>query len=765
MSDGIVGLPAGAQVKPIQGLPAGAQVKPIQATAPAAAAPPAGNVPPPPGTPDGPAMPVPAGLQGAQTEAEQVTPDADRGAAQGVKRGAKTLVHLPVDLVKTAFMPPQNPEEQAIVDGHGGQGQMALALKRALLDPAVRQWALADSYDARAKNEDEYTANNAVTGTKHLANAHRIGAAVPLVGPMAADAVDRAVGQNDPHGALSEVETQLAGGELAAQLPKGVSKVGGKIAKTVEHNVAGDVAKGAVKTAESGVATATEKTAALEQQQAAARAQQSKAEFNQAQKVAAAKQKSPSTVADIAVDSTRRHLEEINKTRKPAQAPAETTAQPKTTVNGSGESAASQEAVSRVASEKTNGIKRVKITKGGQEVPLVGVDAVDARAGKGETIVKRYADGREEIQDQGAGANYRGPKPGAAPTAAAPKLDPVDIGKETANVRTFRDGAAAIEKAAAPAYEAIDHATNGEFSRIRQVIKDNKEALYRDPNAAAASGNKQFSARQELDLYNKEMDKLFERNSDKISKTDLDVANRSWHTAKVMDDIHSAVDNAMSAPARAEQAGVTRTLDGGKLNKNLRTLLDDRRSQVEVEQAIGKPGLDNLHRLADATSTPKKAANFEEVMRNVAMEMQKAELAASKGKLASAKAEASKYAPTETGHAAWMKFIVHKGIVTGAGSVVGHMVGGPTGATAGATTALAMDVAMQRALHSPRVGKMMADAAATGANAKVYAPLIYRAIIAGEGATQEQEKPKPSAARAKAGNTAMKTAESALSGK
>jgi hypothetical protein len=46
--------------------------------------------------------------------------------------------------------------------------------------------------------------------------------------------------------------------------------------------------------------------------------------------------------------------------------------------NGSGESAASVEAINRASSEKAQGIKRVVIdTRSGAERPLIGADAVD----------------------------------------------------------------------------------------------------------------------------------------------------------------------------------------------------------------------------------------------------------------------------------------------------------------------------------------------------------------------------------------------------
>jgi hypothetical protein len=68
------------------------------------------------------------------------------------------------------------------------------------------------------------------------------------------------------------------------------------------------------------------------------------------------------------------------------------------TPNGSGESAASMEAINRTASEKAQGIKRVRIdTRSGNEMPLFGTDAVDAKAGPYDVIVQRTPQGDVEL--------------------------------------------------------------------------------------------------------------------------------------------------------------------------------------------------------------------------------------------------------------------------------------------------------------------------------------------------------------------------------
>lgn len=77
-------------------------------------------------------------------------------------------------------------------------------------------------------------------------------------------------------------------------------------------------------------------------------------------------------------------------------------------VNASGESSASQEAISRLASEKSSSTQRVKIdTRSGRETPLIGVDAVDAKVQPHEVIVMRSPKG-ETLVDKGATARYKG---------------------------------------------------------------------------------------------------------------------------------------------------------------------------------------------------------------------------------------------------------------------------------------------------------------------------------------------------------------------
>lgn len=71
-------------------------------------------------------------------------------------------------------------------------------------------------------------------------------------------------------------------------------------------------------------------------------------------------------------------------------------------LNASGESAASLEALNRLASEKAAGMQRVRMGPGGKTTPLIGPDAVDIVPRAGEAI-GYLKDGLFQLLQAGAG--------------------------------------------------------------------------------------------------------------------------------------------------------------------------------------------------------------------------------------------------------------------------------------------------------------------------------------------------------------------------
>ena len=90
--------------------------------------------------------------------------------------------------------------------------------------------------------------------------------------------------------------------------------------------------------------------------------------------------------------------------------------------NASAESGASLEAISRTRNEKASGVQRVRIdTRTGKETPLIGPEAVDAKAGPYDRIVSRQANGTETTLNEGAKAL---PTKGQPASKAAEEVHP-----------------------------------------------------------------------------------------------------------------------------------------------------------------------------------------------------------------------------------------------------------------------------------------------------------------------------------------------------
>src|SRR5690242_19406161 len=99
--------------------------------------------------------------------------------------------------------------------------------------------------------------------------------------------------------------------------------------------------------------------------------------------------------------------------------------------NASAESDASLEAIKRARRERRNGIQRVRIdTRSGQETTLIGPEALDAKPGPFDRIIKRYADGREELVAEGAQARPVTPAAQARPAREEePEVGIHDLGE------------------------------------------------------------------------------------------------------------------------------------------------------------------------------------------------------------------------------------------------------------------------------------------------------------------------------------------------
>lgn len=137
-------------------------------------------------------------------------------------------------------------------------------------------------------------------------------------------------------------------------------------------------------------------------------------------------------------------------------------------VNASGESAASQEAINRAASEKAQGIKTYVVdTRSGVRRPLLGIDAADHNPGPYEKVIQVGKDGQETELASGARARRTGVmKQGASALAGRPSFfEQAASEAERPDVPTF------YSKAEQVIGEKVPNNASGE--QISALLKNN----------------------------------------------------------------------------------------------------------------------------------------------------------------------------------------------------------------------------------------------------------------------------------------------------
>lgn len=129
----------------------------------------------------------------------------------GAWEAAKNVLRAPGDIVASAA--PQTPAEAASFGAGGPLGMAASAAKN------VFQHTVVDPLQAHAEQSRRMTAIAQTTGNpdaQHLANMHAIASGVPILGPMAANLVQRWM-LGDKYGALGEGAGYVAAPEVTAK--------------------------------------------------------------------------------------------------------------------------------------------------------------------------------------------------------------------------------------------------------------------------------------------------------------------------------------------------------------------------------------------------------------------------------------------------------------------------------------------------------------------------------------------------------------------
>jgi hypothetical protein len=291
-----------------------------------------------------------------------------------------------------------------------------------------------------------------------------------------------------------------------------------------------------------------------------------------------------------------------------------------------------------------------------------------------------------------------------------PHFPPVDADAAAANVHSFADLESQLQHAVAPVYSKLDEVSGGEWGALRkQQIALQKIA--KNPTSPEAYDNALARKAQ----VEEKMQGIFDRNPDDVSQLEWRAANQQWRRASTAADLDAVIEgmsNGINRDAAARLAnsgdtfdqGIARKLKGGtSANRRLQSLLGKRGD--DVEDLIGKEGVDNLYRINDLLRTPEKAAGFAKLLQGIGMVMRR--YGTGVGAMAGA------------------------GIGHGVGAVFGHAVTPYGGMLAGAATEAAIRRALNHIATNPEIAQRIFYAVDNNVSPRVAAPIIATMMLGG----------------------------------
>ena len=277
-------------------------------------------------------------------------------------------------------------------------------------------------------------------------------------------------------------------------------------------------------------------------------------------------------------------------------------------------------------------------------------------------------------------------------------IPPVDVDEALKNTHDFTGVSNAMVKANDAAYNALDTATNGEFRKANEAMKQARANMFNGTDNGAPE-YKNAQARVEA-LF----DSLDSGTQNK-SGIDLQAIKNSWRQSYVLADIGKALDRSITGlPGDTSVSQAQRGLNGNVLSKQIRKIVEVKGID-NVRAALGPGRLENLQDLADATKTNAGRVGVNKAIRFV----------------------------SEALPVAYLGFK--------AGEHFGGIPGGMVGAAGAEAGILGVKRVYDAVRTNPRIGKNLLFAIESGANPKNYAPLIA-AMIANDNNQQQSGEEK-----------------------
>jgi hypothetical protein len=290
----------------------------------------------------------------------------------------------------------------------------------------------------------------------------------------------------------------------------------------------------------------------------------------------------------------------------------------------------------------------------------------------------------------------------------AQRWAPIDIWDASSRVRTFGDAATQIQNAAQPVYGRLDNLSNGGFNTLREVAERSLKTM-RNP----ASEEAYQTAAAKYDDAVSGINDLIDRNRGQVSEQDYFTAKNAWRASSRLDELHTVVEGMMNGVTTEQgDSGLPRVMTGSA--KRLNNYLEKGTNREQIQQMIGKDGVDNLTKLSLLMSNAGTARAYQTAAGRVADALAQSNIR-TRGLFGSAGAG--------LGGAVAQALGIHWGV----------------GAAGGGAAAEGIRMVLKYAATNPRIGNMLEYAVRNGLSPQHFAPLIARAIAE---PFQTQEQPE-----------------------
>ena len=266
------------------------------------------------------------------------------------------------------------------------------------------------------------------------------------------------------------------------------------------------------------------------------------------------------------------------------------------------------------------------------------------------------------------------------------QLDPQEAMR---GVRTYREAADRLSYIHQPTWDALDQASNGEFSQLRRAEKQAIRTIRTSPDQGAID-----QAQIKLKNVQASMDKVFTDNAGTVSRAEWTSAKQGYTDELLMRKVAAMTDRATNGVTLNDEAasgGSLRKDYKGLSAKTVQSLVD---ADPRVTQMLGADGVLNIKKMGTLLQEPKL------------------------------REDASKLSYLIGGHMAghWIR--------GGAGALIGGATaeaqGKPVveGIAAGAAGGVASRMVLRRLMTNPEAGRLFRYAVENKVNPKVAVPLV-----------------------------------------